>query len=156
MIIMLYALYTDFKLIVKYILCSLHSVPAPAVTVSTDTDIVYAGTRDPLILMCNITIDSAFDSFVTVSITWLRGMTPLSNNTDHVTISPLSGSQSPLTSSLTLSPPSIEDNTTFTCRAGAIPSAELSTATASDLGKGMITIIVQGKCLMLASKFLIL
>ena len=76
-------------------------------------------------------------------------MTPLSNSTDHVTISPLSaaGSQSPFTSSLTLSPPSIEDNTTFTCRAGAIPSAELGTATASNLGEGMVTIVVERKCL---------
>ena len=136
-------MFCALMLTIKYV--SLHSVPTPIVTISTDMDIVYVGSRAPLILMCNVTIDSAFDIFVTVSITWLRGLTPLSNSTNHVTISPLSGSQSPFTSSVTLSPPSIEDNTTFTCRAGAIPSAELGTATASDLGEGTVTIVVKGK-----------
>ena len=113
---------------------------------STSTDVAYNGDTNPLILTCNISIDSAFDSFVNISVTWLRGITTLSNNTDRIQISSLSRSNFSFISSLTLLPPSFEDNANFTCRASAIPSGGLDRVTASDFGEGRVAVAVQGKC----------
>ena len=126
---------------------SLHfAVPTPTVTVFPATDVsIYAGSRNPLVLACNISINSSLDSFLTVSITWLREGTPLVNGTDRVTITPLSGSKSPFISTLILSPPSMEDNASFSCRASAMPSIELASVNASDVGEGSTIVVVQGK-----------
>ncbi len=123
-------------------------VPTPIVTVFSAGNVsYYAGSRDPLVLICNISIDSALDSFLTVSITWLKDGTPLTNDTDRVTVTPLSGSKSPFIGTVTLSPPSMEDNANFSCRASAMPSTDLASVNASDVGEGSTVIVVQGKLL---------
>ena len=94
--------------------------------------------------MCNVTIDSAFADFTNVSINWFRGTTLLVNGTDRATISSPSGSGT-LTSVLTLTPPSLEDSNTFTCKASAISSTELASVNASDVGEGSIYIVVQSR-----------
>jgi hypothetical protein len=94
--------------------------------------------------MCNITIESAFADFTNVSVTWYRKTTLLVSGTDRVTISPPSGSGT-LTSVLTVTPPSIEDSTTFTCKANAIPFTELASVNASDVGEGSIDVLVQSR-----------
>lgn len=117
----------------------------PTVSLSTSDNATYAGATTPLVLNCNISVDPAFDNFVNVSVTWIREMTIISNNTDNIRISPLSRYQSVFVSTLTLSPPSVEDNANFTCRASAIPSDELASAMASDPGEDNIAVVVHGK-----------
>ena len=80
-----------------------------------------------------------------MDITWLNGSAPLSNSDDvRVTISPLSGSRQPFTSSFTLSPLSTFDNTSFTCRARVRPPANVETlVTASEQGVGTVSIHVR-------------
>lgn len=113
-------------------------------TILAPSGTLFAGITTPLRLNCSISIDSAVDTPVTVSVTWLRGDTQLSNNTDgRITISPLSGSQPSLTSTLTLSPLSTEDNTSFTCRAGALSVGFSSLTTGSNLGEGTIILPVE-------------
>ena len=81
-----------------------------------------------------------------MDITWLNGSAPLSNSDDRVTISPLSGSQQPFTSNLTLSPLSTFDDTSFTCRAQARPPANTQTlVTASEQGGKNVSVIVVRK-----------
>ena len=81
-----------------------------------------------------------------MDIIWLNGSTPLSNSTNRVTISPLSGSQQPFTSILALSPLSTFDNAYFTCRARARPPANVQTlVTASEQGEGTISLTVERK-----------
>ena len=78
-----------------------------------------------------------------MDITWLNGSASLSNSDDRVTISPLSGSQQPFTSNLTLSPLSTFDSTSFTCRAQARPQANVQTlVTASEQREGTVSVTV--------------
>ena len=127
---------------------SINLVPTPNITIFKAAKI-YAGTKAPLILTCNVTIDSAFADFTNVSITWFRGTVSLINGTDRVTISPLSKSGSLFTSILTLTPPTMEDNATFTCTASATPSTELASVNASDVGEESIDVTVQGRLTLL-------
>ena len=77
-----------------------------------------------------------------MDITWLNGTTPLSNSDNRVIVSSLSGSQPSFTSTLTLSPLSIFDNTNFTCRAGARPLPQQSLITASEEGARTVSVTV--------------
>ena len=132
----------------------LYSNPFPPVS-TPDVDItipdgpLYAGRTAPLTLICTISFNSATDTTISVTdmdITWLNGSIPLSNSTNRVIISPLSGSQQPFINILTLSPLSSFDSNGFTCRARARPPANLQTlVTASEQGEGTISLTVERK-----------
>ncbi len=126
-------------------------VPTPSVTISTPGDL-YIGA--PLTLTCDVDFDPTLASIVNVSVIWLRGVSPLFNATDHVSIiSSLLDSQ--FTSNLTLYPLSTADSTNFTCRAGITPSGGLtSSLTASDLGEDTVSvqIILRGELVVIITE----
>ena len=103
---------------------------------------LFAGTTTPVVLSCNISIDSAVDELVTVAVSWLRNSLLMNTSDGRVSISPLSGSQPLFTSTLTLSPLSTEDNATFTCQASATLTAGSSSVTPSDIGAVSTTVPV--------------
>ena len=123
------------------------TVPTPSVSVSAPMEVLCAGSTTPLTLTCNVTTDPSLADSINVSVTWLRGTSPLSNATNRVLISSLSQSQSVFTSILTVYPLSVMDATNFTCRAGIVPlaGAGLNSTTASDLGEGSVFIVVEGE-----------
>ena len=128
---------------VKVIYGSNFTAFIPSVSVSAPVEVLYAGTTTPLTLTCNVTTDPSLADSVNVSVTWLRGISQLSNATSRVSISSLSRSQSTFTSTLTVYPLSINDATNFTCRAGIVPlvGGGLNSTTAS----GTVFIVVEGK-----------
>ena len=79
-----------------------------------------------------------------VSVTWLNESFPLSNSLDHISISSFL-MNSEFTSNLTLYSLGIEDSTNFTCRAGIVPSDNVTSLIASDLVEDTIEVIVQGE-----------
>ena len=126
---------------------SLLPVSTPDITINVPPGPLYAGRTAPLTLTCNISLNYATDTPVSVTdmdITWLNGSIPLSDSDARVTISSLSGSQQPFTSNLALSPLSTLDNTSFTCRARARPLADTHTfVTTSEFGEGTVSVIVE-------------
>ena len=126
--------------------CFPHAVPIPSVTVSISSGNLYVGSRTPLTLTCDVDFDPTLTTFVNVSVTWWRGTSLLSHHTDRVSIvSSLNSTQ--FTSSLTLYPLLAEDSTNFTCRAGIIPTDDLTSITASDLRDETVQVILQGQLL---------
>ena len=117
-------------------------VPVPSVTISTPPGDFYE--EAPLTLTCDVDFDPSLASFVNVSVTWLRGNSPLSNTIDGISIES-SLLDARLTSNVTLHSLSTADSANFTCRAGIIPSDGLTSVTASDLGQETIEIIVQSE-----------
>lgn len=118
------------------------AVPTPSVTISTPPGNLVAATEASLILTCNVDFDSSLASYVDVSLTWIRGSSFLSNSIDQVSISSsLLGSY--FTSNLTLYP--LEDSANFTCRAGIIPSDNLTSFIASDISEDAVEVAVEGE-----------
>ena len=79
-----------------------------------------------------------------VSVSLLRGTSLLFNATDGVTISS-SLLDSQFTSNLTLNSLGTSDSTNFTCRAGLVPSDDLTLLIASDLGEETVQLTILGK-----------
>ena len=122
-------------------------VSTPDVDITIPPGPLFAGSTTPLTLICTISINPATDTDISVTadmdVTWLRGSTELFDGDDRVTISAVHGSQPSFTSALTLDPLSTFDNTNFTCRARARPPAnQLNFVTASDVGDGTVSVIV--------------
>ena len=123
----------------------LNAVSTPNVTISAPP-VLYAEIGNSLQVECNVYIDSSIANNITVSLTWFRGLTPIFNTTDRITIlSSISDSQSLFTSSLTISPLSTTDNDYFTCRAGIVPFSGIDSFVASDFGEERVSVIVEGE-----------
>ena len=123
-----------------------HAVSTPDVVISVPPGPLFAGRIAPLTLTCAISINSATDTDIAISdmdITWLRGSTRLSNDDARITIFSVTGFRPSFTSTLTLDPLSIADNTTFTCQARARPPIDVpSFITASEMGEGVMPVVV--------------
>ena len=108
----------------------------PTVSVAPPSSPLYAGTT--LSLTCTITVDSAVDTSVSVTVTWERNRDngPVTITTD---MSPM-GSRPTFTSTVTGITLSTLD-TGFTCRA-------VASTTGSDSSEGMNsqTVTVMGEC----------
>lgn len=127
------------------IIISLYAVPTPTVIISHPPAMLYAGTTTPLIITCSIEIDPSLLSYVNVSVTWLRGTSQLTNDTNRYSISPvLFNSQSIYISTVTIYPLSTTDRNTFSCRARIAPSNTSSLTIASDIGEDTVSVIIQG------------
>ena len=101
----------------KYINTSmlyLFSVPTPVVTVSHADTILYAGTNVSLI--CNVSLDAAVDSNVSVDIEWHNMEDGLLTNDTRVIASPTVDTTLSFISRLTLTPLTDEDQGDFTCK----------------------------------------
>lgn len=124
-------------------------MPTPSVIISTTFEDIYAETDASLFLTCDVHFDPSLAGYVNVSLTWIKGSSPLSDFIDRVSISSyLVDSQ--FISNLTLYPVSIEESTNFTCRARIIPTDNFTSATASDTIEETIEVIVQSKLLVSA------
>ena len=139
------------SMLVRYTKCSLMvcmsyfilPVPTPSVTVTVlPGDSLYAGTTS-VTLTCTMTLSDDVDTEVMMEVTWFRSGTPLSNTTSRVTISPLAESGRSFTSNLTLSPLYPEDNTTFTCKAVALPSPRSAFVIKSEKNMSTVSIVIQ-------------
>ena len=108
---------------------------------------LFAGSIDPLTLICNISINPATDITITaatVDVSWRDSVGTLSNGSSRVTISPLSGSGLSYTSTLTVSPPSTADST-FTCTVVVRPPPrEQSFVIQSENGESRNDITIEG------------
>lgn len=118
----------------------------PFVNISIPPEDLYAATNASLTLTCNVDFDPSLARFTNVSVTWLKESFPLSNAVHRVSISSIL-MDSQFTSNLTLYPLSSEDSANFTCRAGIIPSDNLTLLTASDLTEETVQVVVQGELL---------
>ena len=105
----------------------------------------YAEIGKSLQVNCNVYVDLNITSNVTVLLTWFRGLTPIFNTTDRVTISPVSYTQLPFVSTLTIFPLNNTDNDYFTCRAGVVPFSGIDSFVASDFGEERVLVIVKGE-----------
>lgn len=118
-------------------------VPPPSVTVTSSPEDLYAATDASLTLTCTVDFDPSLSSYANVSLTWIKGSTPLSNISNRISmLSALEDSQ--FTSNITLFPLSAKDSENFTCRAGIIPSNNETLVTASDLVEETVEVTVQG------------
>ena len=118
-------------------------MPTPSIIISTPPSDLYVGTEASLVLTCDVDFDPNLASYVNVTLTWFKGSSPLYSSADRVSISS-SLKESQFTSNLTLYPLSTEDSTNFTCRAGIIPSDNLTSFIASDLIDEAVQVVVQG------------
>lgn len=125
-----------------------NAVPTPSVTISTPFGDLSGASA--LTLTCYVDIDPSLAGYVNVSVTWLKGTSPLLGAADRISISS-SLLDSQFTSNLTLYSLSTADSTNFTCRAGIIPADSLTSVAASDLGEETIQVIVQGELLVLCT-----
>ena len=134
--------YTKCSLIV----CMSYFIPpvfTPSVTVSVlPSGPLYAGTTS-VTLTCTMTLSDDVDTEIMMNVTWFRSGTPLSNTTSRVTISPLAESGRSFNSNLTLSPLYPEDNTTFTCKAVALPSPRSAFVIKSEKNMSTVSIVIQ-------------
>ena len=118
-------------------------VPTLSVTVTVyPSGPLYAGTTS-VTLICTITLSDAVDTDVMMEVTWFKSGTPLSNTTSRVTIYPLAESGRTFTSNLTVSPLYPEDNTTFICRAAALPSPRSAFVSRSDEAMSTVNVLIQ-------------
>ena len=91
----------------------------------------------------HIDTNSTLSSNFSVSLTWFQGLTPIFNSTDdRVTISPISDSQLPFTSTLVINPVNTTENDYFTCRAAVVPLRGIDSFVASDFGEERILVVV--------------
>jgi hypothetical protein len=101
---------------------------------------VYAGTN--LSVTCDISIDAAVDSDISVNVSWLNGSAPLSDETERVSVFPLAGTKPSFTSALLIHPLIDVDNTSnFNCQASIDSDSEFIEQ--SNTGEGSIHIPVQ-------------
>ena len=144
-----YVLHILFIYIVSTLLLLLyftHSVSTPDVVINVPRGPLFAGSTTPLILTCNISINSATDTDIAITdmdITWFSGARRLFNDSQRVNISRVVGSGLMYTSTLTISPLSTADSS-FTCRAKARPPRQLSFVIESAKGEDEIVISIQG------------
>ena len=120
-----------------------HVVPTPNITISVP--VLYAEVGKSLQVDCTVHINLNITNNVTVSLTWFRGLSPIFNTTDRVTISPISDSQLPFISTLTIYPLNHTDNDYFTCRAGVVPFTGSDSFVASDFGEERVLVVVEGE-----------
>lgn len=109
------------------------------VVVSHPGHSLLAGTT--VSITCIVTLSAAVDSEVSMNVIWLNGSTPISNDTDRISISLLSGQKPNYTSILAVSPLSDVDNANYTCQASA--SSENNFILASEVGKSSANIHVE-------------
>jgi hypothetical protein len=101
---------------------------------------VYAGTD--LSVICDISISAAVDSDISVDVSWFNGSAPLSNETERVSVLPLTGTKPSLTSALLIHQLIDVDNTSnFSCQASIHSDSEFIER--SNVGEGSIYIPVQ-------------
>ena len=101
-------------------------VPTPRVAVLLPDYIFFAGTTTSV--TCRISLSESVDNTVSLRAIWLNGNISMSNDTDRVSVSPLSGANPSFTSTLTISPLSdVDDNAQLTCQASADSSIDFIT-----------------------------
>ena len=105
-------------------------MPTPSVSLSVPSGPLYEGTSQTLI--CTVTLPEAVDTDVTVGVVWRFTDTTVVPS-DRVPISPVAGTRSPFTSTLTLSPLNMSDAGHVSCEATAESASQYITA--SSLGE---------------------
>ena len=126
-------------------------MPTPNVSILASGGVLYAQVGSSVELACSISINPAIADIVTVSVTWLRGTTPLSNTTDGVSISFDADSWPVYISVLTVylvTDPADSDN--FTCRARLVPDIQSQLIMASDSAEETVIVVIEGKSEQLA------
>ena len=128
----------------QYGLLASNTVPTPNITISAPP-VLYAEIGKSIQMECHVHIDTNITSNFTVLLTWFRGLTPIFNSTDRVTISPISDSQLPFISTLTINSLNTTENDYFTCRAGVVPFSGIHSFVASDFGEERVLVIIKGE-----------
>ena len=126
--------------ILSNLLYFLFSVPRPRVNITlTSGGTIYAGTN--LSIACDILISTAVDTDIFINVTWQNGTSTISNLTERVFISSISGTKPLFTSTLLIHPLIDVDNAqNFTCEASV--QSNSSFVTSSSAGEGSIHIPV--------------
>lgn len=115
------------------------SVPIPRINITLPQGSLIAGTN--LSVICNIVLSTAVVSSVLVNVTWLNGSIPITNDTNRVSISLLSGTKPLFTSILTISPlTDVDSSNNFLCQASA--SSDDSFIETSEVGESSTHISV--------------
>ena len=140
------------NILLKYMLTirPLSAVPTPSINVTllSSTVTVYAGTS--LSVICDISINTAVDSDISVNVTWFNGSAPISNETERVSVLPLNGSKPSFTSDLLIHRLIDLDSTfNFSCQASVHSDSEFIER--SNTGEGSIHIPVQQRSQLIIS-----
>ena len=118
----------------------LPTVPTPSINVTLSSSTVYAGTN--LSVICDISINTAIDSDISVNITWFNGSAPISTETERVSVLPLDGSKPSFSSDLLIHPLiDVDDTSNFSCQASV--HSDSTFIEQSNVGEGSIHISVQ-------------
>ena len=101
---------------------------------------MYAGTN--LSVICDVSINTAVDSDISVNVTWFNGSAPISIETERVSVLPLAGTKPSFSSDLLIHPLIDVDNTSnFSCQASI--HSDSAFIEQSNVGEGSIHIPVQ-------------
>ena len=119
-------------------------MPTPSVIITSSNASDHEDIGVAVTLTCSVTFDPSLASFVNTSVTWLREDILILNSTESVLISS-SPLDSQFTSNLTLYPTNDTFTANFTCRAGIIPTDELTSLIASDFQEETIPVTIQGE-----------
>ena len=118
------------------------AVSKPNVRISIPDGSLYAGTN--LELSCNSSFSTAVDNddLDQINVSWFNGSTGISNKTDRLTVSTLSGiRQLSFISTLIISPLfDVDNNATFKCQASANSDSEF--VGPSEIGEGSVSVFV--------------
>ena len=109
---------------------------------------MYAGTN--LSVICDIYINTAVDSDISVNVTWFNGSVHISNETERVSVLPLDGTKPSFSSDLMIHPLIDVDNTSnFSCQASV--HSDSAFIEQSNVGEGSIHIPVQQRSQLIIS-----
>ena len=101
---------------------------------------MYAGTN--ISVICDVSINTAVNSDVSVNVTWFNGSAPISTETERVSVLPLAGTKPSFSSDLLIHPLIDVDNTSnFSCQASI--HSDSAFIEQSNVGEGSIHIPVQ-------------
>ncbi len=103
---------------------------------------MYAGTN--LFVTCDISINAAVDSDISVNVSWFNGSALITNETERVSVFPLAGTKPFFISALLIHPLIDVDNTSnFICQASIHSDSDSEFIEQSNLGEDSIHIPVQ-------------
>ena len=121
------------------------SVPAPGVSVTSNTGGGPAFQGAELVITCTVSVDLAVDTPFTVSLSWSSEPGEVLNGS-NVTISETTESGHEFTSTVTISPVNISDSAQYTCTASVSPSGTVGVIASSE-NTDSINVSVEGELL---------